>query len=73
MREIADTGDILLFKGREAGAAVQRAFTNSNYNHVAVILRSSEGTLKFIEATSDIVSRFPGQSYILMLGVNKTI
>ena len=50
-QKIADTGDILLFKTPEFGSQLQRFITNSNYNHIAVVLRSSTGALKFIEAT----------------------
>jgi len=50
-QKIADTGDIILFKAPEFACQVQRFFTNSNYNHIAIILRSSTGNLKYIEAT----------------------
>jgi|LauGreDrversion4_2_1035121.scaffolds.fasta_scaffold123662_1 hypothetical protein len=49
---IADTGDILLFKTAEFASQLQRFVTNSNYNHIALVLRSSTGALKFIEATA---------------------
>jgi hypothetical protein len=49
--KIADTGDVILFKAPELGCKLQRIVTNSNYNHIAMILRSSTGALKFIEAT----------------------
>lgn len=49
--KIADTGDIILFKNPEFGSQVQRFLTNSNFNHIALVLRSSTGALKFIEAT----------------------
>eukprot|EP00347_Sterkiella_histriomuscorum_P010769 403374988 len=51
LRNIADTGDILLFKSTEFASQMQRVFLNSDYNHVAVLLRCSGGQLKFIEAS----------------------
>jgi Permuted papain-like amidase enzyme, YaeF/YiiX, C92 family len=50
-QKVADTGDLLLFKTPELGSQLQRFITNSNFNHIAVVLRSSTGALKFIEAT----------------------
>lgn len=49
---VADTGDLLLFKTAEFASQLQRFVTQSNYNHIAVVLRSSTGALKFIEATA---------------------
>lgn len=54
-RKIADTGDILLFKSPQFGSQVQRLVTNSNYNHVAIVLRCSKGQIRFIEAVLDTV------------------
>ena len=45
-----DTLDLLLFRGLHAGAKVQRFFTRSEYDHVAIFLRSGED-LYFLEAT----------------------
>ncbi|CDW89200.1 ph domain-containing protein [Stylonychia lemnae] len=54
LSRIADTGDILLFKNSEFSSSLQRMITKSNYNHVAVLIRCSEGQLKFIEATINL-------------------
>ncbi len=36
---MAETGDILLFHTKNTGAKLQRFFTNSDYDHVAMILK----------------------------------
>lgn len=46
----ANTGDILLFRGCNSLAKVQRAFTRSKYDHVALVMRYSTGQLAFFEA-----------------------
>jgi hypothetical protein len=48
---LADTGDILLFKGQTLATKVQRAVTRSEYDHVAMILRYSNGKLVLLEST----------------------
>lgn len=35
----ADTGDILLFYTENFGAKVQRFFTNSDFDHVAMVVK----------------------------------
>lgn len=50
-QRVADTGDIILFKTAEFASQLQRIFTKSNYNHIAIVIRSSTGALKFIEAS----------------------
>ena len=51
-RDVACTGDILLFRGKSAAAKLQRGFTRSKYDHVAMILRYSSGLLALLEATA---------------------
>ena len=46
-----DTADILLFRGKGANCLIQRAFTGSEYDHAAVLLRFPSGTLYILEAT----------------------
>ena len=36
---MADTGDILLFRGGRAACSITRTVTNSHFDHVAMILR----------------------------------
>jgi hypothetical protein len=45
-----DTFDILLFRGLHNMAKVQRFFTGSDYDHVAIFLRSGIDVY-FLEAT----------------------
>lgn len=47
----ADTADILLFRGKGANCLIQRAFTGSDYDHAAVLLRFPSGSLYLLEAT----------------------
>jgi hypothetical protein len=55
-RKIADTGDILLFTGTSFVTRVQRALTMSEYDHVAMLLRYSNGKLVMFESTGSTVS-----------------
>ena len=50
----ANTGDIILFKGFSKAASVQRFFTRSKYDHVAVILRAANDRLLLFESTSEL-------------------
>lgn len=50
-RKLADTGDILLFTGSSFVTRVQRAITMSDYDHVAMLLRYSNGKLVMFEST----------------------
>ena len=38
-RNMANTGDIILFRGLNFGARVQRTLTGSDFDHVALILK----------------------------------
>jgi palmitoyltransferase len=46
----ANTGDIILFQGATRLAKLQRAFTRSKYDHVALMVRDAGGELGFFEA-----------------------
>ena len=35
----AETGDVLLFYTKNIGAKIQRAFTNSDFDHVAMVVK----------------------------------
>jgi len=47
----ADTGDILLFKSKTFAAKLQRSLTRCEYDHVALLLRYSNGEIVLLEAT----------------------
>mmetsp|Transcript_33274 Transcript_33274/g.58381 ORF Transcript_33274/g.58381 Transcript_33274/m.58381 type:complete len:331 (-) Transcript_33274:310-1302(-) len=49
----AVTGDLLLFRSFNIAARVQRLFTRATYDHVAMILRYTDGELGLLEATQD--------------------
>lgn len=48
----ADSGDILLFKSKQFGAKITRGFTQSDYDHVAMVLRfEDDEEVYIIDAT----------------------
>lgn len=49
---VADTGDILLFRSKDATARLQRCLLNSKYDHVAMVIRYATGELALLESTS---------------------
>ena len=51
--ETAETFDILLFKNKTIMSKVQRIFTNSDYDHVAMLLKTSSKQIFLLEATSN--------------------
>ena len=55
-RREADTGDLILFKGSSVATKVMRTVTRSEYDHVAMLLRYSNGKLVILEATGMTVS-----------------
>ena len=40
-RDRAETGDIILMRGRKNMAALQRAITQEEYDHIAIVLKNS--------------------------------
>lgn len=50
-RDMACTGDLVLFTGKTMVSKVQRSITRSEYDHVAMILRYNSGMLGLLEAT----------------------
>lgn len=52
MRE-ADSGDILLFRGRTVMSGITRKITNSSYDHVAMVITFLEDDeIYFLESTA---------------------
>ena len=49
----ADSGDLLLFAANTWFAGVQRSVTQSNYDHVAFILRYADSRLVYFESTAN--------------------
>lgn len=48
----ANSGDILLFRGKKLGARLARSVTNSNYDHVAMVLKfDMENSIYLLDAT----------------------
>jgi hypothetical protein len=47
--------DLILFRSRNMGATMQRLLTNSDYDHVGMILRTCEDEIYLFEANSDDV------------------
>ena len=52
----ADTGDILLFRGRNAGSSIIRGYTGSHFDHVAMVLKfeSQPDEVFLVEATGNM-------------------
>ena len=50
----AKTGDLLLFKANNIGASIIRFFTNSNFDHVAIILKfeNEPDEVYYLDSTS---------------------
>jgi hypothetical protein len=48
----ADTGDLLLFRSQGTPSKLQRALTQSKFDHVALIIRYGSGELALLESTS---------------------
>lgn len=53
--EVADTGDILLFRGSQAGSKITRTFTGSHFDHVAMVLKfeTCPNEVFLVEATGN--------------------
>ena len=54
MNDIADSGDILLFKCDNIMSGLQRTFTNSEYDHIAMFLRFANGQLVYFESSANM-------------------
>ena len=54
--EMADTFDILLFKTNCAGAKIIRTYSNSEWDHAAMVLKfgSQPNKVFYLEATGDV-------------------
>lgn len=50
---LADSGDLMLFKSRTIASSVQRVFSSSDYDHVAIIYKYPSGDLAFLESTKE--------------------
>lgn len=48
---IATTGDVLLFHNKQKLCALTRVFTQSDYDHIALVLRFSSSRIMLLEAT----------------------
>ncbi len=51
---IGDNFDILLFKNKNLMSKVQRIFTNSDYDHVAMLLKTGDNEIYLLEASSNV-------------------
>jgi len=49
--EIADTGDIMLFRSKGAFPGVLRAVAGGKYDHVGLVLKLAQGTVALLEST----------------------
>ena len=62
----ADTGDILLFRGSHAGSVITRTFTNSHFDHVAMVLKfdTDPDEVYMVEATGTLGVALNKWSYL---------
>lgn len=51
---IGDTFDILLFKNKTMMSKVQRILTNSDYDHVAMLLKTNSNEVFILESSSNL-------------------
>lgn len=49
-RTHASTGDLILFRNKDIGSVIQRGFTRSSYDHVALLLCYTSGKICLLEA-----------------------
>lgn len=49
-----DTFDVILFKNRTMMSKVQRILTNSDYDHVAMLIKASNNDLFILESSSNL-------------------
>lgn len=49
---LADSGDLMLFKSNTVASSMQRVFSLSDYDHVALIYKYPTGELAFLESTN---------------------
>jgi len=49
-----DSGDLVLFRGTDRAAKLQRAATRSEYDHVGLLLRVASGQVMLLEATGNL-------------------
>ena len=50
---VGDTFDIILFKNKSIMSKVQRFFTNSDFDHVALLMKTVNNQLLMLESTSN--------------------
>lgn len=49
-----NTFDIILFKGKNIMSKMQRFFTNSDFDHVALVMKTVGSSLLLLEATGNV-------------------
>lgn len=54
LENIADSGDIILFKSKGGVARLQRTFTRGQYDHVALLLKFGNGNIGVLESTGGL-------------------
>jgi hypothetical protein len=54
--EMADTGDLLLYKSNSTSAAITRTFTNSHFDHVGMVLKfeTDPNEIYIVDATGNL-------------------
>lgn len=53
-RDTSETGDIILMRGRENTAALQRAITQDEFDHIAIVLKNVRHDVLLFEANGGV-------------------
>jgi hypothetical protein len=53
-KNFLDTFDLILFKGKNIMCKVQRFFTNSDYDHIALVIKAVGSNLLLFESTGNV-------------------
>ena len=53
-KNFLDTFDLILFKGKNMMCKVQRFFTNSDFDHIALVIKTVGSNILLFEATGNV-------------------
>ena len=59
LKDVVQSGDVLLFKMKNTMSGLQRVVTRSAWDHVAMVVRRSDAIMDLLEATGDGVVSYP--------------
>lgn len=53
-KNFLDTFDLILFKGKNIMCKIQRFFTNSDFDHIALVIKTVGSNILLFEATGNV-------------------